>query len=36
MFAQISTYLVHHVDAAVFVFTTTVCAVGALLLPQVG
>lgn len=36
MFAQISSYLVHHVDAAVFVFTTTICAVGALLLPLVG
>ena len=36
MFTQISNYLVHHVDAAVFIFTTTICAVGALFLPLVG
>ncbi len=36
MFAQEINYLVHHADAAVFIFTTTICAVGALCLPLVG
>lgn len=30
------TYLTQHADAAVFVFTTTLCALGAMCLPLVG
>ena len=29
-------YLHHHADAAVFIFTTTICAIGAMCLPLVG
>lgn len=29
-------YLTQHADAAVFVFTTTLCALGAMCLPLVG
>ena len=36
MFAQKINYLLGHADAAVFVFTTTICAIGALCLPLVG
>lgn len=36
MFSHISSFMAQHVDAAVFVFTTTICAVSALVLPLVG
>ena len=36
MLTHLSAYLVHHADAAVFIFTTTICAVGMLFLPLVG
>ena len=36
MFAHFSALLAHHADAAVFILTTTMCAVGGLLLPLVG
>ncbi len=36
MIAHSSSSQAHQVDVAVFVFTTTLCAMGALLLPLVG
>jgi hypothetical protein len=36
MFAQISNFMAHHADTVVFVFTTTICAFGAMVLPLVG